>query len=104
MQVKRYETVNMREALIKIKSELGPEAIVLSTKRMPGEKKLIEIMAARDDNQGQERMPPGDFQEGRKEKAPSFEEREILGYLRKDLEELKSLVRGVRKETLSEEV
>ena len=103
MQVKRYEAVNMHDALQKIKSELGPDAIVLSTKRMPGENKLIEILAARDDNQGREGTARGNLQEGCGEKASSFEDREILGYLRKEIEELKTLVRGVRRDNLSEE-
>ena len=48
MQVKRYEAVNIQEALAKVKSDMGPDAIVLSTKRLPGEKRLIEVLAAKD--------------------------------------------------------
>jgi len=102
MQVKRYEAASMKEALEKIKSDLGPEAIVISTKRLPGAKKLIEIMAASDENPG----PKGDSKGQKindKEKSLSFEDREIIGYFRKEMEELKALVQGVRKDKLSEE-
>jgi flagellar biosynthesis protein FlhF len=48
MQIRRYETANLKDALAKIKKELGPDAIILSTKKIPGDKSLIEVMAARD--------------------------------------------------------
>lgn len=48
MQVKRYEAASMREAMGRIKKDLGPDAFVLSTKRLSDEK-LIEVLAARDD-------------------------------------------------------
>jgi flagellar biosynthesis protein FlhF len=49
MQIKRYEAANIREAMAKIKKDLGPDAIILSTKMQPGRVPLIEVMAARDD-------------------------------------------------------
>jgi flagellar biosynthesis protein FlhF len=98
MQVKRYEAANMKEALAKIKNDLGPEAIVISTKRLPGEKKLIEIMAASDEGPGQRKEKKGD-----REKSLPFEDREIIGYLRKEMEELKALVQGIQKDNLSAE-
>lgn len=98
MQVKRYEAVNMKEALVKIKNDLGPDAIVISTKRLPGENKLIEIMAASDESPGPRRE-----RKGAQEKSLSFEDREIVGYFRKELEELKQLVQGIRKDNLAEE-
>ncbi|MBN1380260.1 MAG: flagellar biosynthesis protein FlhF [Deltaproteobacteria bacterium] len=47
MQIKRYEVNNLREAMAQIKKELGPDAIILSTKKMTGSP-LIEVTAARD--------------------------------------------------------
>jgi len=49
MQVKRYEVTNMQEAMVKIKKDLGPDAIILSTKKIAGKTALIEVMAARDE-------------------------------------------------------
>jgi flagellar biosynthesis protein FlhF len=106
MQVKRYEAANMKEALARIKNDLGPEAIVISTKRLPGEKKLIEIMAARDEGPGPGGAARGDrWGEGTDapEKSLSFENRELIGYFRKEMEELKALVQGSRQDKLSEE-
>lgn len=102
MQVKRYEAANMKEALARIKKDLGPEAIVISTKRLPGEKKLIEIMAARDEGPEPGGEARGEGTGGR-EKSLSFEKRELISYFRKEMEELKALVQGARKDNLSEE-
>ena len=106
MQIKRYEAANMKEPLAKIKQDLGPEAIVISTKRLPGEKKLIEIMAARDEGPGGSGETRGaggrEIKEGQ-EKSLAFEDREIIGYFRKEMAELKALVQGIRQDNLSEE-
>ena len=48
MQIKRYEATNMREAMAKIKKDLGADALILSTKKISGNEPLIEVMAARD--------------------------------------------------------
>lgn len=47
MQIKRYEVNNLQEGMAKIRKELGPDAIILSTKMLAGSK-LMEITAARD--------------------------------------------------------
>ncbi|MDQ5988357.1 MAG: Flagellar biosynthesis protein FlhF [Syntrophus sp. SKADARSKE-3] len=49
MQIRRYEASSIREAIAMIKNDLGPEAIVLSTKRLGEDKAgLVEVMAATD--------------------------------------------------------
>ena len=56
MQIKRYRGADMAEALQKVKEELGPEAIILSTRQVRGGggkfglfgKPLLEVTAARD--------------------------------------------------------
>lgn len=103
MQVKRFEAANIREALAKIKSDLGPDAIVLSTKRLPGEKKLIEVMAARDDGPAQQTLFPGDFKEEEKKNASLPEDRQLFGSLTKDIREIKALILDVKKERLVSE-
>ena len=50
MQVKRYEVATIREASAMIKNDLGPEAVILSTKRIQGAKGArIEVIAGRDE-------------------------------------------------------
>lgn len=49
MQVKRYEVSSIHEALIQIKQDLGPDAIILSSKKLNVRgQSVIEVMAARD--------------------------------------------------------
>lgn len=51
MQVKRYEVSSMNEAMKKIKNDLGPDAIILSSRRIRnGKQEVLEVMAARDEN------------------------------------------------------
>ncbi|HOF04117.1 MAG TPA: flagellar biosynthesis protein FlhF [Syntrophales bacterium] len=53
MQVKRYEVANVQEALGRIKSDLGPDAIILSTKTIANSQpRLIEVIAAADRDEG----------------------------------------------------
>ncbi len=50
MQVKRYEVATIREASALIRRDLGPEAVILSTKRIDGGKGArIEVVAGRDE-------------------------------------------------------
>ncbi|MCX7817078.1 MAG: hypothetical protein N2317_06175 [Syntrophales bacterium] len=49
MKVKRYEVTSIQEALNMIKKELGPEAIIISTKTLKGTNpRIIEVIAAVD--------------------------------------------------------
>lgn len=49
MQIKRYEALSINEGMAKIKDELGPNAIILSNKRLKGERgSFVEMLAARD--------------------------------------------------------
>jgi flagellar biosynthesis protein FlhF len=103
MQVKRYEAINIQDALAKIKSDMGSDAIVLSTKRLPGEKRLIEVLAAKDNGREEQEIVTGDSREDFNETVFNGEDREILFFLRTEIEEIKSLVRGAGRERLSEE-
>ena len=50
MQVKRYEVSSISDAMVKIKNDLGPDAIILSAKKLKvGKESVIEVMAARDE-------------------------------------------------------
>ena len=57
MNVKRYIVTDMSEAMIKIKNELGKDAVILNTRKIkqPGifgflKKSLIEVVAAIDED------------------------------------------------------
>lgn len=56
MQIKRYEVSGITEALARIKEDLGPDAIILSAKKVNGKDgQAMEVMAARD-----EKIPPSE--------------------------------------------
>ncbi|MBN2516015.1 MAG: flagellar biosynthesis protein FlhF [Deltaproteobacteria bacterium] len=91
MQLKRYEARSISEAMIKIKSELGSNAIVLSTKRLTGEKSaLIEVLAARDDNYI---IPDG--QEYKRQENDTVN---MLSVIKSDVNELRSLFKDFKRE------
>jgi flagellar biosynthesis protein FlhF len=89
MQIKRYEAVNMREAMAMIKKDLGPDAVILSTKKISNDKPLIEVTAARDREiaTAETSRIPGPENAQRKENS--------LGCLRQEIRDLKSCVDGL---------
>jgi len=77
--------------MVRIKSELGPNAIVLSTKRLTGEKSsLIEVLAARDDNY----MTP----EEQEYKNQDDDTVNMLSVIKSDVNELRSLFKDFKRE------
>lgn len=104
MQIKRYEAATIQEALIKIRKDLGEEAVILSTKRLrTGKSPLIEVTAARDGGaapgppaggpsgraEGGVKQPQGDLAGRIAEMAALLEEIRGGGALRKELQEIK---------------
>jgi len=63
MQVKRYIVPTINNAMEKIKKELGPDAVVLSTRRIDDDnnKGLLEVIAARDGGDAGESRSSGLF-------------------------------------------
>ena len=84
MQFKRYEVTNLQDAVVKIKKDLGPDAIILSTKKIAGRSPFIEVMAARDEK--------ADTLVSIESAAPKKEERndDLLSCLRQEFVELKA--------------
>lgn len=82
MQIKRYEAVSTQEAMKKIKTDLGPDAVVLSTRRVRGG---IEVVAARDHLE----LGNGTGEMGRPETLTLF---------KAELDQLKTLIRDFRRE------
>ncbi|MFH1081213.1 MAG: flagellar biosynthesis protein FlhF [Pseudomonadota bacterium] len=89
MQVKRYEAVSMREAMTRIKHDLGPDAVILSTKKISKDKPLIEITAARD----RDIAPAENHRISRPDDAFRYEP--SLGSLRQEIRDLKSCIDGL---------
>lgn len=97
MQVKRYEVANMEEAFRSIRKDLGPDAVILSSKRLPGGKKtLYEVVAARDD--GRRGSDPAPASAGACRDGADDGTRPAGGvsmdHLWREMRELRHLVRG----------
>lgn len=87
MQVKRYEAQSTKEAIEKIKADLGPDAIILSSKKLNGG---FEVIAARDDNF--EILKENEVRKGSEEGSDTF------SIIRSDVNELKSIIMDFKKE------
>lgn len=96
MQVKRYEASSIREVLVQIKRELGPEAIVLSTKQLPGAKGRMEVLAALDSGFEKKGLPEANGGSPVTEDAGDKKSEEFLA-LKQELSEIKSLLRNPRR-------
>jgi len=96
MKIKRYEASSIQEAIIKIKNDLGEQAILLSSKRLRGGRTpLFELTAAADEVQAERRSSPVPGGEPRATERTLFrpqESHETLHAFRRDLEDLKALV------------
>ncbi|MBP7765357.1 MAG: flagellar biosynthesis protein FlhF [Syntrophaceae bacterium] len=92
MRMKRYEVAAMNDAMAKIKTDLGPEAIILSARKIrSGKNEVFEVVAARDDDFGLDRPPV-------KEDRPSFSAAtdEPLAAIRKEIGHVRQAVEEIR--------
>lgn len=98
MQVKRYEVSSINEALTKIKEDMGPDAIILSAKKINNmSASVIEVMAARDEKV---RMPQKNIIS-----SIPLENNHLTGnsedsykLLRGEISELKEIIKSAQKE------
>ncbi|MCL2669142.1 MAG: flagellar biosynthesis protein FlhF [Syntrophaceae bacterium] len=93
MQVKRYEAANLQEATLRIKRELGSEAIILSTKKLSDSPPLFEVLAARDDKANGPAEPPPPAQQARQAEPES---RETVASLMREIRGLRAGIEGLR--------
>lgn len=91
MQIKRYETTTLQEARSRIQRELGPNAIILSTKKISDRPPRIEVMAARDGGEG------GAAPFGERFVKREMHQEELLSCLRKEIKQLKTSVAELSK-------
>jgi len=82
MQIKRYEAVSTQEAMEKIKTDLGPDAVVLSTRKLRGG---IEVVAARDH-----------FERG--SETGEMVEPEARALFKTEIDQLRTLIQDFRRE------
>ncbi|MHB8910347.1 MAG: flagellar biosynthesis protein FlhF [Syntrophales bacterium] len=96
MQVKRYEVANIREASAMIKNDLGPDAIILSTKRIHGGKGArIEVVAGKDDS----RNSSSESQRSAGQHEPQKQDLEGgVGSMMQEIADMKAMLREMREE------
>jgi flagellar biosynthesis protein FlhF len=98
MQVKRYEVSSINEALKRIKEDLGPDAIILSAKKIKGlNNSAIEVMAARDEKIISPEKPISGLMPDKSTRLTEDHE-DILKYFREEIRELKEIILSGRKE------
>lgn len=91
MQIKRFEAASTQEAFLKIKNELGPDAVVLSTRKLrSGRVPLFEVTAALDERSEGRREKPLPLPAGAPQAAPRGDEESLASTLRRDVEEIKT--------------
>jgi flagellar biosynthesis protein FlhF len=92
VQIKRFEAASTQEAFLKIKNELGPDAVVLSTRKLrSGRVPLFEVTAALDERSEGRREKPLSLPAGAPQAAPARGDEETpASTLRRDVEEIKT--------------
>jgi len=105
MQVKRYEVSSISDALVKIKKDLGPDAIILSTKKLKGGKEsVIEVMAARDEKNSLRDNTSRDVLPDNSSRLTGKNE-DIFAFLCTEINELKEVIYSSHKDnSLSREL
>jgi len=95
MEPKKFQAPNMQEAIAKIRKELGEDAVILSTRRVRvGSESLIEVTAGRGEQSG-----PGGG-----ERRISVGSNAAFDHLNGRMDELVSLMREIKGETLRPEI
>jgi flagellar biosynthesis protein FlhF len=96
VQIKCFEAASTQEALLKIKNELGPDAVVLSTRKIRGGRvPLIEVTAAVDERAEDRREKPLPLpaKTASTVAVPArVEEEAVARTIRRDVEEIKTLI------------
>ncbi|HET6489616.1 MAG TPA: flagellar biosynthesis protein FlhF [Syntrophales bacterium] len=93
MQIKRYEAASTQEALLKVKNELGPDAVVLSTRKIrSGRVPLYEVTAAVDVRMDSRKEKTPAAAAVPSDPAPPRAEEDLGQLLRRDVEEIKALI------------
>ncbi len=98
MQVKRYEVSSISDALVKIKNDLGPDAIILSTKKLKGGKESVfEVMAAHDEKINLINNISGDVLPEISSRITQKPE-DVITFLRGGINELKEIINSPQRD------
>lgn len=98
MKLRKFKAASMREALARVKEELGPDALIIATKPVkgPGGKRMLAVTAAVDEGE-EKASPKASTPEPVAARAESAAElAEAMLPLRSELRALRSLVRNTR--------
>lgn len=98
MQVKRYEVTSMNEAMIRIKNDLGPDAVILSARKIrSGKQAAFEVMAARDEKTQQpDHVSPG-TETPPKMREPDRPE-DVFAFFREELKEIRASINAFQRQ------
>lgn len=101
MKLRKFKAESMREALARVKQELGPDALIIATKPVkgPGGKRMLAVTAAVEED-GEEKSKAPSRSEAPMSMASRAESAaelaEAMQPLRSELRALRSLVRNTR--------
>lgn len=102
MELKKFLAANMAEAMIKVKNELGSDAVILQTRRVRrggflgiGSKVFVEVTAFREDDQSDHL---------RKKESTYFKESESTNELKSELSEIKSTLKSMNQRLSSAKI
>lgn len=98
MQVKRYEVASMNDAMVRIKNDLGSDAVILSARKIKtGRQEVFEVMAARDENtQVPENVLSGE-KSGR-HGLSSDQQEDIFAYFRGEFREIRESIEAFQRQ------
>ncbi len=100
MKLRKFKAESMREALARVKQELGPDALIIATKPVkgPGGKRLLAVTAAVDEGDGQGKSPSqaSTATPGVSRAESAAEIAEAMQPIKSELRALRSLVRNTR--------
>ena len=99
MQVKRYEVSTINEGLSKIKSDMGPDAVILSTRKVKnGRQEMFEIMAARDE--GPLPLQPNGDKPAAETISSSARPEDVVAMFRSELAQIRKSVESLQRQSL----
>lgn len=100
MQVKRFEVASMNDAMIRIKKDLGADAVILSARKIKnGRQEVFEVMAAREDDPPIRQAPPRQEEAKPNIRATALSG-DALDAFQLELREIKRAVLALQKQSL----
>ena len=90
----------MNDAMVQIKKDLGPDAVILSARKIKnGRQDVFEVMAARDEDSSGVQTRPADS-EIKTKSRPAEPSSDILDVFRGELREIRSAVESLQRQSL----